>query len=66
MNSGCTALMMKALGVMDAAVFFPCYNVGVVLVTLLTGIFAFREKLRGIQYAGIATALAAMVLLLTI
>ena len=66
MNSGCTALMMKALGVMDAAVFFPCYNVGVVLVTLLTGIFAFREKLRGIQFAGIATALAAMVLLLTI
>lgn len=65
-NSGCTAFMMKALGVMDSAVFYPSYNVGVVLVTLLTGIFVFREKLRGVQFAGIAVALVAMVLLLTL
>lgn len=63
-NSGCTALMMKGLGAMDASVFFPAYNVGVVLLTLLTGTVFFKEKLSAVQIAGIFLALAAIVMLL--
>lgn len=60
-NSSCTAMMLKALGVMDGVVFFPLYNVGVVCVTLLVGTLVFREKLKVLQIAGIVLAAASIV-----
>lgn len=63
-NSSCTALMLKALGVMDAVVFYPLYNVGVVFLSLLIGVMFFKEKLRPVQICGIVLATAAIVLLL--
>ena len=63
-NSFCTALMLKALGLMDASLFYPLYNVGVVFLSLLIGVLFFKEKLRAIQICGIVLASAAIVLLL--
>jgi len=62
-NSFCTALMLKALGVMDASLFYPLYNVGVVLISLLVGVLFFKESLRPVQIGGIVLAGAAIVLL---
>jgi len=63
-NSGCTAFMLKALGTMDAGIFYPIYNVGVVVASLLIGVLFFKEKIRTIQLGGIILAAAAIVLLL--
>lgn len=63
-NSFCTALMLKALGLMDASLFYPLYNVGVVFLSLLIGVLFFKEKLRAIQIGGIVLASAAIQLLL--
>lgn len=63
-NSSCTALMLKALGVMDSVIFYPLYNVGVVFLSLLIGVIFFKEKLRPVQIGGIVLASAAIVLLL--
>ena len=63
-NSFCTALMLKALGLRDASLFYPLYNVGVVFLSLLIGVLFFKEKLRAIQIGGIVLASAAIVLLL--
>lgn len=63
-NSGCTALMLKALGIMDAVVFYPVYNVAVVLLSLCLGIILFKEKVRPVQLGGIALACLGIVLLL--
>ncbi len=63
-NSFCTAFILKALGQMDAVIFYPVYNVGVVFLSLLLGIFLFREKLRSVQIWGVVLAAAAIVMLL--
>lgn len=63
-NSSCTALMMKALGLMDGVVFFPLYNVGVVCLSIFTGVMFFGERLSRIQIAGIILALVCLVLFL--
>ena len=55
--------MLKALGVMDASLFYPLYNVGVVLISLLVGVLFFKESLRPVQIGGIVLAGAAIVLL---
>lgn len=65
-NSFCTALMLKALGVMDAVVFYPLYNVGVVFLSLMIGILFFGEKLRRVQAGGIVLAVAGIVMLLVL
>lgn len=61
-NSGCTALMMKALGRMEAVVFFPIYNAGVVCLSLFAGVVLFKEKLSAVQLCGIALAMVSIVL----
>lgn len=65
-NSGCTVLMMKGLGVMDAVLFFPAYNIGIVCITILVGVSVFREKLNIIQIAGIILAIISIILLLAV
>lgn len=66
LNSGCTALMLKALGQMDAVLFYPLYNAGVVFLSLVAGIIFFKEKLRGIQIGGILLATLSIVLMLSL
>ncbi len=59
----CTVMVLRALGQMPATVFYPLYNVSVVLVCTLAGIFFFKERPSGLQIAGMVLALAAISLL---
>ncbi len=57
-----TYLVLYALQSLPAVVFFPVYNVGVVLVTTAVGVVCFGERLRGVQIAGMCLAIAGIVL----
>ena len=62
-NSACTVMVLHALGQMPATVFYPLYNVSVVLVCTLVGIIFFEERPTGLQIAGMVLALVAISLL---
>lgn len=62
-NMICTTLVLKALTLLPAGVFFPVYNIGIVTVVTLTGILAFKEPLRKAQIAGLALADCAIIIL---
>ena len=62
-NSACTVMVLHALGQMPATVFYPLYNVSVVLVCTLVGILFFKERPSGLQITGMVLALAAISLL---
>ncbi len=66
LNSGCTALMMKALGNMEAVIFFPVYNAGVVCLSLFAGTVLFKEKLSTAQIIGIILAIISIVLFIVL
>ena len=59
-NSACTVMVLRALGQMPATVFYPLYNVSVVLVCTLAGILFFKERPSGLQIAGMVLAVAAI------
>lgn len=59
-NIGCTSCMLRALGVMSTGLFYPLYNIGIVLVATLSGLLFFGERLTLRQAAGLALALAAI------
>jgi len=61
-NIGCTSCMLRALGVMSTGLFYPLYNIGIVLVAALAGILFFGERLKWVQVAGLALAVAAIAL----
>ena len=61
-NLCCTAGMLRALTVLSTDVFYPLYNIGVVVMGMLAGVIFFKEKLRPLQYAGLAIAIIAIVL----
>lgn len=61
-NTGCTFCMLKALGKMSTGLFYPLYNIGIVIVASLVGVFFFREKLKWTQIAGIGVAVVAIAL----
>lgn len=62
-NSSCTVMVIKALGQMPATVFYPMYNVCVVLVCTTVGIVFFRERPTKLQISGMVLALAAICML---
>ncbi len=61
-NMGCTYFLLKALMVIDSGVFYPVYNIAIVLIATLVGRLCFGEKLSWWQYAGIAVAMMAIAL----
>lgn len=62
-NTGCTACMLQALGRISTSLFYPLYNVSIVVVSTLVGVIFFKEKLKPIQIAGLVLAAAAIVLM---
>ena len=62
-NSACTVMVLRALGQMPATVFYPLYNVSVVLVCTLVGILFFKERPSRLQIVGMVLALAAISIL---
>lgn len=59
-NIGCTSCMLRALGVMSTGLFYPMYNIGIVIVAALAGLLFFGERLSWPQAAGLLLALAAI------
>ena len=62
-NTGCTSCILRALGAMSTGLFYPLYNVGIVLVATLVGVLFFKEKLKWLQVLGLAVAVAAIALI---
>ena len=61
-NIGCTYSILKSLMVMDSSLFYPVYNLAIVLIVTIVGQFYFKEQLSKIQYIGIAIALLSIAL----
>ena len=59
-NIGCTSCMLRALVVMPTSLFYPLYNIGIVLVAALAGILFFGERMEWKQVAGLALAVVAI------
>lgn len=55
-------LNISLAGMLPSVVFFPVFNGSVILISTLAGVFAFREKLRGCQIAGISVGVIALIL----
>ncbi len=58
-----TYYFLRALDLFPPTLFFPVFNAGIVTLSALTGFFVFREKLRPVNWAGIAAAVAAIVII---
>lgn len=61
-NILCTGSSLRALSHMSTDLYYPLYNIGIVLVATLTGVLFFKEKIKWTQLAGFALAIAAIVL----
>ena len=49
-------------GIIDSGIFYPIYNIAIVTIATLVGRIGFGERLSKVQYAGVATALLAILL----
>lgn len=61
-NMGCTYFLLKSLMSIDSSIFYPLYNISIVLIATIAGRVCFGEKLSHRQYIGIAVAIGAIVL----
>lgn len=61
-NIGCTSCVLRALRVMATGMFYPLYNIGIVILATFIGVLFFKEKLKWLQVAGLALAVAAIAL----
>lgn len=61
-NIGCTSCMLRALAAMPTGVFYPLYNIGIVLVATIVGLLFFGERLKWVQVGGLVLAVAAIAL----
>lgn len=61
-NILCTGSSLRALSRMSTDLYYPLYNIGIVLVATLTGVIFFKEKIKWTQLAGFALAIAGIVL----
>ena len=61
-NIGCTTCALRALRVLATGTFYPLYNIGIVILATLIGVLFFKEKLKWLQVAGLALAIAAIAL----
>ena len=57
-----TSSSLRALSVMSTNLYYPLYNIGIVLVATFVGVFFFKEKLKWVQYVGIALSILAIIL----
>ncbi|MEI6765350.1 MAG: DMT family transporter [Bacteroidota bacterium] len=62
-NWGATYFFFLGLTNFDISVFVPVFNVSIVILSALSGLLLFREKLRLINWIGIASAVAAILLI---
>lgn len=63
LNFGSTYYFLKAISVFEVSVVVPIQNVSIVSLSALTGYLAFRERLRKLNWVGIAIAIVAILLI---
>jgi len=61
-NIACTSCILRALNTIPTHVFFPLYNIFIVIIATLVGVFCFKEKLKWLQIAGLVLAVVAIAL----
>ena len=61
LNWGSTLYFLKGLSKFDVSVFIPIFNVSIVTLSALIGLFMFKEKLRTINWVGILLAITAII-----
>ncbi|MCQ2172890.1 MAG: EamA family transporter [Bacteroidales bacterium] len=59
-NTGCTACMLRALASISTSIFYPVYNICIVVLATLTGVLFFKEKIKPVQIGGLLLALTAI------
>ncbi|MCU0370404.1 MAG: hypothetical protein MUC31_03225 [Bacteroidales bacterium] len=62
-NFGSTYFMLKAIAVFESSVVFPVTNAAIVGLSGIVGYIGFREKLSWINWTGIITAMAAILII---
>lgn len=63
LNFGSTYYFLRAISVFEVSVVVPVQNVSIVSLSAITGYLAFKERLRGINWVGIAIAVVAIFLI---
>jgi len=63
LNYASTYFFLKALSYYPNTIFFPLFNVSIVVIAAITAFFIFREKLTTINWLGIILALAAILMI---
>lgn len=58
-----TFYFLKGMRFYESVIYFPVLNIGIVLITAISGFFIFREKLSKANIIGIAAAIVAIVLI---
>ncbi|MCQ2077115.1 MAG: hypothetical protein MJZ20_08880 [Bacteroidaceae bacterium] len=61
-NLGCTSGMVRALNEMSTSLFYPLYNIGIVLIATIVGASFFKEKIKWLQLIGVVMAIVAIAL----
>ena len=61
-NLGCTASMIRGLNQLPTGLFYPLYNIGIVIIATIIGIVIFKEKIKLVQILGLLVAIAAILL----
>lgn len=61
-NLSCTSCILKALDSMSTGLFYPLYNIGIVIISTVIGICFFKEKIKPVQIIGLIVAVAAIAL----
>ena len=62
-NNLCTTFILLALGKMSTDLFYPLYNIGIVVVSSFAGICLFHERIKKLQVVGVILAAVAITLL---
>lgn len=61
-NILCTSSSLKALSLISTGLYYPLYNIGIVLFACFIGLVFFKEKIKWLQVAGIALSVLAILL----
>ena len=59
-NVCCTSCMLRALAQIPTGLYYPLYNIGIVIVATIVGVVCFKERLKPLQIAGLLLAVVAI------
>lgn len=61
-NLGCTSCMIRSLSELSTGVYYPIYNIGIVILSTIIGLAFFKEKIKWLQILGLIIAIIAILL----